>query len=96
MKAIFYFVDQVLIQLLIYLIIAGAIMSWLIAFNVVNVRNPVVNAIWNSINALTEPMIRPIRRKLPNTGAIDIAPLIFILGLILLQYIIRVEIIPRL
>ena len=96
MKAIFYFVDQVLIQLLIYLIIAGAIMSWLIAFNVINVRNPVVSAIWNSINAVTEPMLKPIRRLLPNTGALDLAPLVFVLGLILLRYIIQFEILPRL
>jgi YggT family protein len=96
MVAIFRFIDEVLIQLLIWVIIAGAIMSWLIAFNVINVRNPLVNAIWNSINALTEPMIRPIRRILPNTGAVDIAPLVLVLGLILIQYIIRQEILPRL
>ena len=54
-----------------YVIIASAVMSWLIAFNVVNIRNDVVRSIWNTLVALTEPLLAPIRRFLPSTGGID-------------------------
>ena len=60
-------------------IIAGAIMSWLIAFSVVNIRNDFVRSIWNLLLALTEPFLRPIRRFLPNTGGIDISPIVLLL-----------------
>ena len=95
MTAILLFIDQVLIKLLIYIIIAGAVMSWLIAFNVINPYNQFVRALWNGYNAITEPMLRPIRRRLPDLGGVDISPMILILGLILISYIINYEILPR-
>jgi YggT family protein len=95
MTAILLFIDQVLITLLIYIIIAGAVMSWLIAFNVINPYNQFVRALWNGYNAITEPMLRPIRRRLPDLGGVDISPMILILGLILIRYIINYEILPR-
>ena len=67
-----------LIQLYIYIIIAGAVMSWLIAFNVVNPYNPFVRSIWQGLTALTEPVLRPIRRRMPDLGGIDISPVILI------------------
>ncbi|QFU15167.1 YggT family protein [Microvirga thermotolerans] len=73
------------LQLYTYLIIASAILSWLVAFNVVNTRNDVVRAIWNFLDAVTEPALRPIRRILPNLGGIDISPVILILLIIFLQ-----------
>ena len=57
-----------LIQLYVYVIIASVILSWLMAFGVVNPYNPTVRAIWQAINAVTEPLLRPIRNMLPNHG----------------------------
>jgi YggT family protein len=68
-----------LITLYIYIIIAGAVMSWLIAFNVVNPYNQFVRSIWQGLNALTEPVLRPIRRMMPDLGGIDISPLVVII-----------------
>ena len=69
-------------------------MSWLIAFNVVNIRNDVVRSIWNTLVALTEPLLRPIRRFLPNTGGIDISPVILFLLILLVEQIIALYIYP--
>ena len=71
-----------------YLIIAGAILSWLIAFGVVNIRNDLVRSIWNLFLALTEPFLRPIRNFLPNTGGVDISPIILLLAVMLIENII--------
>lgn len=95
MTGILLFIDQVLIQLLIYIIVASAIMSWLIAFNVINPYNQFVRTLWNAFNAITEPMLRPIRRRMPDLGGIDISPMVLILGLILIRYIINYEVLPR-
>jgi YggT family protein len=77
-----------LIQLYIYIIIAGAVMSWLIAFNVVNPYNPLVRAIWQALNVLTEPLLRPIRRLMPDLGGIDISPVILILACAFVQVVV--------
>ena len=61
-----------LITLYTYVVIAGVILSWLIAFNVVNPYNPMVRTIWQGLNAVTEPLLRPIRRLMPDLGGIDI------------------------
>ncbi len=73
------------IQIYIWLLIAQAILSWLVAFNVVNTRNQVVYAIGEFLHRITEPALRPIRRVLPNLGGIDISPVLLILGLIFLR-----------
>jgi len=75
-------------------IIAGAVLSWLIAFGVVNIRNDIVRAIWNLFVALTEPFLRPIRNFLPNTGGIDISPIILLLAIMFVQWIIQDDIAP--
>ena len=74
-----------LITLYIYVIIAGAVMSWLMAFNVVNPYNPFVRSVWQGLNALTEPLLRPIRRWMPDLGGIDISPVILILACAFVQ-----------
>ena len=71
-----------------YVIIALAVLSWLIAFNVVNIRNDLVRSIWNMLDALTTPLLRPIRRLLPNMGGIDISPVILFLLILLVEQII--------
>ncbi len=75
-------------------IIAGAVLSWLIAFGVVNIRNDFVRSIWNLFLALTEPLLRPIRNFLPNTGGIDISPIILLLLIMFIQWIIQDDIAP--
>jgi YggT family protein len=71
---------SLVISLYVYIIIAGAVMSWLIAFNVVNPYNQFVRSIWQGLNALTEPLLRPIRRWMPDLGGIDISPVVLIIA----------------
>ncbi len=82
------------ISLYIWILIASAIMSWLIAFNVVNTYNRVVNSIAEVLYRLTEPALRPIRRVLPNLGGVDISPIVLILLLFFVRDLI-IEYIPR-
>jgi YggT family protein len=79
-----------LIQLYIWIVIASAILSWLIAFNVVNTNNRFVLSVADVLYRLTEPALRPIRSILPNLGGIDISPVILIL---ILMFIINVVLI---
>lgn len=67
-----------------YLVLASVIFSWLMAFNVVNPQNRIIYAIWDFLNRITEPALRPIRRILPNLGPVDISPLVLLLGIQLL------------
>jgi YggT family protein len=78
-----------LLQILIWIVIIQAILSWLIAFNVVNTSNRFVDGIATGLDRLTAPMLRPIRRLLPDMGGIDFSPLILILGFILLQRLLQ-------
>ena len=73
------------LDLYIWVIIAGAILSWLIAFNVVNTSNRVVYTIADMLYRVTEPALRPIRAILPNLGGIDISPVILILFLLFIR-----------
>jgi YggT family protein len=77
-----------LITLYIYIIIASAVMSWLIAFNVVNPYNQFVRSIWQALNAVTEPLLRPIRRLMPDLGGIDISPVVLILSCVFIQSVV--------
>ena len=76
------------IDLYIYVLIAAAVMSWLIAFNVVNSQNPTVRMIWDFLYRITEPVLAPIRSVLPGLGGIDISPVILIIGLLFLKQLI--------
>lgn len=64
-----------------WIVIAGAIMSWLVAFGVVNISNKFIRMVVDVLYRLTEPVLRPIRRILPNLGGVDISPVILLLGL---------------
>lgn len=72
------------IELFKFVVLASIVMSWLVAFNVVNTRNRAVYMVMDTLYRITEPALRPLRRILPNTGAIDLSPiaLFFILWLI--------------
>jgi YggT family protein len=89
--------DVVLIALDAYtwVVIAAVVMSWLVGFSVVNIRNDVVRTIWNMLGQLTEPLLAPIRRRLPFLGGIDLSPVVLILGIILVGQIIRHYIYPN-
>ena len=67
------------IQIIILVIIANAILSWLIAFDVINIRNPTVYRIMRALEAVTDPLLRPIRRFVPNLGGLDLSPIVLIL-----------------
>ncbi len=73
------------INLYVWLVIASAILSWLVAFNVVNSRNQIIYMIGDFLHRITEPALRPIRQFLPNLGGIDISPVILILVLFFAQ-----------
>ena len=88
MLSVLDFIDRYLIDLLIWIIIASAVLSWLIAFNVVNPYNQFVRSLWELFQRVTEPMLRPIRRLLPDMGGIDVSPVILILILILIRVVI--------
>ncbi|MBS1183776.1 MAG: hypothetical protein H6Q99_3656 [Proteobacteria bacterium] len=94
MLAIVY-VLQMVIQLYMYILIASAIMSWLVAFNVVNLRNQVVATIAGFLYTMTEPLLRPIRRRMPNTGGLDLSFLVLWFGIILLQQVIALYVVPN-
>jgi YggT family protein len=87
MNPFLWLVDTV-ITLYIWILIAAAVLSWLIAFNVVNTRNPIVHSVADFLYRITEPALRPIRSILPNLGGIDISPVILILGLLFLRNLI--------
>jgi YggT family protein len=84
----FLWLIDTIITLYIWILIAAAILSWLIAFNVVNTRNHFVASVANFFYHATEPALRPIRAMLPNLGGIDISPVVLIIGLLFLERII--------
>jgi len=83
---LFWLLDTV-IGLYIWVLIASAVLSWLVAFNVVNTRNRFVYLIGDFLHRVTEPALRPIRRVLPNLGGVDLSPLVLILLLLFVRQI---------
>lgn len=72
-----------------FFIFAHFIMSWLISFQVLNVRQPFVAQIWYGLNRLLDPIYAPIRRILPNMGGLDLSPIVALLGVYALEIILR-------
>ncbi|MDR3468537.1 MAG: YggT family protein [Xanthobacteraceae bacterium] len=85
----------IVLDLYVWLLIASAILSWLIAFNVVNTRNQFVSTVADFLYRITEPVLRPIRSVLPDFGGLDISPIILILVIMLLQRVIMYYIYPN-
>ena len=77
-----------LITLYTYIVIAVVIVSWLMAFGVINAYNPMVRSIWQALNAVTGPLLAPIRNAIPNLGGIDISPVILLLVCYFLQSVV--------
>jgi YggT family protein len=76
------------LDLYIWLLIASAVLSWLVAFNVVNSRNQFVAMVGDFLYRITEPVLRPIRNMLPSLGGIDVSPVVLILIIILIKDVI--------
>jgi YggT family protein len=77
------------LQLLIYVIVIQAILSWLVAFNVINTQNRFVYGLVSGLERFLDPLLRPIRSRLPDLGGIDLSPLVLILGIMLVQSLLR-------
>jgi len=86
----------IVLDLYVWLLIASAILSWLIAFNVVNTRNQFVAAVAEFLYRITEPVLAPIRSFMPNLGGLDISPIILILIIILIEKLIAYNVLPYL
>src|SRR5690349_11171425 len=82
--ALFGIVD-LLLTVLMYIIILQAVLSWLVAFNVINTYNDGVRAFIRALDRLTDPLYRPIRRIMPDFGGIDLSPMVVILLIIILK-----------
>ena len=78
----------IVLDLYVWLLIASAILSWLIAFNVVNTRNAFVAGVAEFLYRITEPVLAPIRRMLPNLGGLDISPIVVILIIMFMESVI--------
>lgn len=76
---------MMLITLLIWIVVAQAIMSWLVAFNVVNTHNQFVRTVLTFLDRLVDPMVRPIRRFMPDLGGIDLSPAVLVIALIFVR-----------
>jgi YggT family protein len=74
-----FFIVGALLQLLIWAIIINAVMSWLVAFDVINLRNRFVYSVSRVLDAVTAPIMRPVQRVVPTLGGVDISPIIVIL-----------------
>ena len=79
---------QVLLTIAWWIIVIQAILSWLIAFNVINTYNETVRQIWVALQKMTEPIYRPIRRIMPDFGALDLSPLVVLLIIFILSNIV--------
>ena len=79
---------RVLLNLLWWIVFVHAIMSWLIAFNVINTYNEYVRAVWNALQRITDPLYRPIRRVLPDFGGLDFSPLIVLLIIMIVSNVV--------
>ena len=78
-------VADIALEIYMWLIIISAVLSWLVAFNVVNTRNQLVFTIGNFLHRMTEPALRPIRRFVPNFGGVDISPVVLILVILFIR-----------
>src|SRR3546814_18098986 len=75
-------ISTMLVQILIWIIVIKAILSWLVAFNVINVHNQFVRTVLHALERITEPLLPPIRRFMPDLGGIDFTPMVLILLLL--------------
>lgn len=94
MKAVVLILLQIL-SLVTWVIIIQAVLSWLVVFKVLDIRNSVVGGIWGGLQRLTEPVYRPIRNLLPPMSGLDITPLIVILLIQFIIYVLQLYVLPN-
>jgi YggT family protein len=82
-----YQILNVLLDLLFWIIMIQIVLSWLVAFNVINTRNDFVRQFLTALDRVTEPLYRPIRRILPDFGGLDFSPMVVLLAISILQKI---------
>ena len=80
---------SLILDIALWIIIAHIIMSWLISFQVLNLRQPLVAQLWDGLNRVLEPLYGQVRRYLPRTAGIDFAPLIVLVAIYVLQILVR-------
>jgi YggT family protein len=78
-------VTELLLRILMYIIILQAILSWLVAFNVINTYNDFVRSFLNALDRMTEPLYRPFRRILPDFGGLDFSPMVVLLIILIIK-----------
>ena len=78
-----------LISIIVMVVIVQFVMSLLISFNVINMHNDLVAALWRAVNAILEPILAPVRRFMPDTGMLDLSPMVVIILLTILQIVLR-------
>jgi len=83
--AAFLEISGIILGLYIWILIVGAVLSWLIAFDVVNTRNRIVQGVGDFCARLTDPFLRPLRRLIPSMGGIDLSPVVLIFVIMFLQ-----------
>jgi YggT family protein len=84
-----YQILTLILDIVVFIILAHVIMSWLINFQVLNIRQPLVSQIWYGLNRMLEPLYGPVRRLLPAMGGLDLAPLVVLIAVYALQIILR-------
>jgi YggT family protein len=89
MIAAFVRLVNTIIHLIIITLIVNAVISWLVAFDIVSRRNRFVASVWDVTSRLTDPLLRPIRNVIPSVGGIDLSPMVLILGLGFVQVLLR-------
>ncbi|WP_370399314.1 YggT family protein [Sulfitobacter sp. JB4-11] len=78
---------MLLLNVVYFIVIAHVIMSWLINFQVLNLRQPLVAQVWDGLNRLLEPVYARVRRFLPPMGGLDLAPLVVLIGVIIVRIV---------
>lgn len=84
-----YQIISYLISIIVVVVIVQFVLSLLISFNVVNMHNQFVESLWRAVNAILEPVLAPVRRFMPDTGALDFSPMVVIIGLTIVQIVLR-------
>ena len=79
--AVISYIFNAVVDLYSFVVLMTVIMSWLLSFGVITRRNTFVDSVWRTMEALTEPVLRPIRRMLPSLGGLDLSPVVLLIGL---------------
>ncbi|WP_427025198.1 YggT family protein [Aureimonas ureilytica] len=83
-----------ILNILWWIIIVSAVLSWLLAFNILDYRNNFVRTVTDTLYRMTEPLYRPIRRILPNLGGLDLSPLVVLIAIFFIQQLIYLYVVP--